>query len=204
MAATSFYTDEELHSLGFKSIGKDCKISKNAKFYGIGSISIGNNVRIDDFCILSGTVTLGSNIHISPFVVLYGALGIVMEDYTGISARTTVYSAMDDFSGDYLVGPVNPEEATNVTGGKVTIKKYTQIGAHCLIFPNLTIEEGNAIGACSLVRHSTEPWGIYYGIPAKRMKERNMNMLRFVNRGGVKLPLSFTVSYMLLKNQIAA
>ena len=185
MAQTSFYTDEELLQIGFKSIGKGCCISRKASFYGVSSIIIGDNVRIDDFCILSGNITLGSNIHISAYVAMYGAEGIVMEDYTGISPRSTVYSAMDDFSGDYLVGPVNPEGTTHVVGGQVIIKQFAHVGTHSVVFPNLTIEEGCVIGSCSLLRHSTEPWGIYYGIPAKRMKERKMNMLRFVNGGGV-------------------
>lgn len=136
MVQSSFYSDEELLSMGFKSIGKGCMISRKASFYGVGRMSIGNNVRIDDFCILSGSITLANNIHISAYVALYGAEGIEFEDYTGISARSTIYSAMDDFSGEYLVGPIHPEEYTRVTGGKVTVKAYTQIGANVLVFPN--------------------------------------------------------------------
>lgn len=180
MATTSFYGEEELLSMGFKSIGKGCCISRKASFYGIGRISIGDNVRIDDFCILSGNITLGSHIHISAYVALYGAEGIVLDDYTGISPRSTIYSAMDDFSGDYLIGPIHPEEYTNVTGGPVVIKKYTQIGCNSVIFPNLTIEEGTVVGACSMVRHSLESWGIYTGIPAKRQKERSRNLIKFI------------------------
>lgn len=168
--------------MGFKSIGKDCKISRKSSIYGCSHISIGDNVRIDDFCIISGKVTLGSHIHISAYVALYGAEGIVFEDYTGISARSTIYSAMDDFSGDYLIGPVHPESVTHVTGGTVIVKKYTQIGANVLVFPNLTIGEGCVVGACSMVRKDLAPWGIYYGIPAIRMKERSRGLLKFINK----------------------
>lgn len=184
MASTSFYTDDELLSMGFKSIGKGCCISRKASFYGISRMSIGDNVRIDDFCILSGNITLGSHIHISAFVALYGAEGIVLEDYTGISPRSTIYSAMDDFSGDYLIGPIHPEDYTNVTGGTVIVKRFSQIGCNSVIFPNLTIEEGVVVGACSLVRQSLESWGIYAGIPCKRLKTRNKNMIKFVIGGG--------------------
>jgi acetyltransferase-like isoleucine patch superfamily enzyme len=177
---TSFLSVEEIRALGFKSVGKCVKISRNAKFYSPDKIEIGNNVRIDDFCILSGNIKLGSNIHISPYVVLYGAMGIELEDYTGISARTTVYSAMDDFSGEYLVGPVHPEGSTNVTGGKVLIKKYTQIGAHCLVFPNITIGEGVAVGACSMVKSSLEPWAIYFGMPARKFKDRAKDLIKYL------------------------
>ena len=182
MAKNSFYSEEELLSMGFKAIGKGCLISRKTSFYGIEQISIGNNVRIDDFCILSVNILLGNNIHISAYVALYGAEGIELEDYTGISARSTIYSAMDDFSGDYLVGPIHPEEYTHVTGGKVTIKTFTQIGANVLVFPNLTIGEGCVVGACSMVRKKLEPWGIYYGLPVKRVKDRNCKMTEFVKK----------------------
>lgn len=180
MAQTSFYTEEELQNLGFKSIGKDCMISRKASLYGTDKMSIGNNVRIDDFCILSGNITLGSNIHISAYVALYGSMGIEMEDYTGISPHSTIFSAMDDFSGNYLIGPIHPEEYTNVTGGKVIVKRFSQIGANSVIFPNLTIAEGAVVGAMSMVRKDLKPWTIYIGIPVKKLKERSRNMLNLI------------------------
>lgn len=174
---TSFYTEEELKGLGLKAYGDNVLISRNAKFYGAGNISIGNNVRIDDFCILSGHITIGSNIHIGAYVALYGADGIILEDYTGISARSTIYSAMDDFSGDHLIGPIHPEGTTKVAGGPVTLRRYSQLGAHCLIFPKVEIGEGCIIGACSMVRHNTEAWTIYVGMPAQKLKERSRGLL---------------------------
>lgn len=180
MVKTSFYSDEELLSMGFRSIGKDCMISRKASLYGVSKMTFGNNVRIDDFCILSGNIILGNNIHISAYVALYGAKGIELEDYTGISARSTIYSAMDDFSGEFLVGPIYPEEYTHVTGGKVTVRAYTQIGANVLVFPDLTIGEGCVVGAYSMVRRSIEPWGIYYGLPVKRVKDRKQGLLKYI------------------------
>lgn len=174
---TSFYSNEELLSMGFKSVGKNCRISRNAKFYEIANITLGNNVRIDDYCIISGYIKFGNNIHVSPYVALYGAMEIEFEDYTGISAHSVVYSAMDDFGGDYLVGPVHSEELTNVTGGKVLIKRFSQIGVNCVVFPDLTIGEGCAIGACSLVKNSLDDWGIYIGIPVRRIKNRSKKMI---------------------------
>lgn len=180
MINNSFLSEIEIQRIGFKSIGKGCLISRNARFYGAQNMTIGDYVRIDDFCILSGNVTLGSYIHISAYVVLYGSHGIEVEDYAGISARSTVYSAMDDFSGNYMIGPMIPEEKTHVTGGKVTIKKYAQISAHCLIFPNLVIGEGVIVGACSMVKQSLREWGIYIGIPASFLKERSRRLISLV------------------------
>lgn len=73
------------------------------EYLGVKHISlfaIGNNVRIDDFYILSGKLTLCNNIHISSFCALYGSNGIIMNDFSGLSPRTTIFSASDDFTGE--------------------------------------------------------------------------------------------------------
>ena len=176
----SFYTQNELENLGFKKLGKSVLISRNAVFYGIGKITIGDFVRIDDFCILSGDIILGSHIHIAAYCGLYGSHGIQMEDYTGLSPRCTVFSASDDFSGDYLISPMVDKEFTNVTGGLVIIKQFSQIGAGSVILPNLTIEDGVAIGAMSLVKNNLPAWTIHAGIPAKKINDRKKGLLKFL------------------------
>lgn len=168
----SFLNSEELARIGLKSYGTNVLISRKASFYSPGEISLGNNVRIDDFCVLSGDITIDSHVHISAYSALYGRFGIRMEDYTGLSPRCTIFSAMDDFSGEYLIGPMVEESKTHVTGGLVHIKKYTQIGAGSIIFPDIFIEEGVVVGAMSLVKQNLEAWTIYAGIPAKKIKKR--------------------------------
>ena len=178
----SFYSQEELESIGFRSLGTSVLISRNARFYGADRMSIGNHVRIDDFCILSGNITLGSFIHISAYCALYGSNGIEMEDYSGLSPRCTVLSATDDFSGEYFIGPMVEQYLTNVTGGKVLIKKYSQLGAGCVVFPDLTIDEGVAVGAMSLVNRSLPAWSICTGVPAKKLKDRSKGLLDLENK----------------------
>lgn len=176
----SFYSDDELKKIGLKSYGRKVKISRYAKIYSPETISIGDNVRIDDFCILSGKIQIGSNIHIAAYVALYGAGGIVMEDFTGISARSTVYSAMDDFSGDFLIGPIHNSSVTNVQRQKVVIERFSQVGAHCVLFPGVRLEEGSVVGAMSLVNNNIPQWSIFVGQPAKFLKPRNNNLLNII------------------------
>lgn len=177
---TSFYIEKELAELGLKHYGKNVLISRKCSIYSPEKINIGNNVRIDDFCILSGEIILHSNIHIAAYCGLYGSFGIEMEGYTGLSPRCTLFSATDDFSGNYLISPMTDKEKTNVTGGKIHIKKYSQIGANCVILPNITIEAGVAVGAMSLINKSLEEWGIYGGIPAKKIKDRGKELLKYI------------------------
>lgn len=176
----SFYSEKELSEIGFHSYGQNVLISRFARFYSPEKIKIGDNVRIDDFCILSGNISIGSHIHISAYVGMYAANGIVMEDYSGISPRCTLFSAMDDFSGDYLIGPIHPTKLTNVTGGKIILKKFAQIGANSVVFPNLIIGEGAIVGACSLVTSSLSEWGIFVGVPARWKKERSKKIKNLI------------------------
>jgi galactoside O-acetyltransferase len=178
---SSFYSENELQKIGFLSFGSNVLISRKASIYSAHTISIGNNVRIDDFCILSGSIIIGSHIHISAYSALYGNAGIVLEDYTGISPRCTLFSAMDDFSGDYLIGPIHDKKLTHIITGKIVLKKYVQIGANTVLFPNVVIAEGTVVGAMSLVNKSLEAWGIYGGIPAQKIKEREKGLLKLIN-----------------------
>ena len=158
---SSFYSKEELKKIGFKSLGKEVYISKKTSIYGADKISIGSHVRIDDFCILSGNIEVGNYVHIGAYVALYGKEGIKINDFCGCSARCTIYSATDDFSGEYMVSPMVPEEYTNVTGGIVTLEKFVQLGANTVVMPNLTIGEGTCVGAMYFVNKSLNNWGIY-------------------------------------------
>lgn len=180
MIKNSFYSKEELIDIGFAKIGDNVLISRNASFYGINKIQIGNNVRIDDFCILSGNIILGSNIHISAYSALYGACGIEIMDYAGVSPRSTIFSASDDFSGDSLIGPMVPKEFQKIICGKVILEKYSQLGAGTIVLPNCTIQEGAVTGSMTLVTSSLYPWMIYKGIPAKTYKPRKKDLLKFI------------------------
>ena len=62
--ATSFYSEEELQQMGFAHVGHDVMISRKASIYGASNIWIGNHVRVDDFCVLSGKITFGNYIHV--------------------------------------------------------------------------------------------------------------------------------------------
>lgn len=175
----SFMSSEEIQDLGLRHVGKDIRISKKASFYNPANISISDFARIDDFCILSagnGGIEIGRYVHIGCYSSMIGQGKITLEDFSGISGRVSVYSSNDDSSGNFMCHPTIPEEYTNVQTGPVIIKKNTLVGTGSVVLPNVVIKEGVYIGALSLVSKSCEPFGIYAGIPAKRIKERSRNM----------------------------
>lgn len=176
--ATSFYTEEEIKEMGFAHVGHDVSISRKASIYGAANIWIGDHVRIDDFCVLSGKITFGNYIHVAVMTALFGGTaGITFEDYTGISSRCAVYATTDDYSGDYMTNPTVPEKFTNVIDQPVVIGKHSIIGTGSTILPGVTIAEGCALCAMTLATKDTKPWGIYMGYQCVRIKERSQKLL---------------------------
>lgn len=175
----SFYNIEELNDLGFKEIGSNVLISRKCSIYGAKNITIGSNVRIDDFCILSGKIEIGNNIHVAAYTALYGGSdGIMIEDFANLSSRICVYSVSDDYSGLTMTNPTIPEKYKNVQSEAVLIKKHVIIGSGCTILPGVIINEGVAIGSMSFINRSLDSWGIYAGIPCRFIKERSKELLK--------------------------
>lgn len=176
----SFYSQAELNDIGFKALGKNIYISRKASIYSPEIIRIGNNVRIDDFCVIVGGsgIVLGSFIHIGCFSALFGGSEIVMEDFSALSARVTVYSESDDYSGFSLTNPMIPNHfKLEYQKGKVVFKRHVIVGASSTILPGTTLEEGVAVGAHSLVTRNCQAWSVYFGCPAKKLKARSKKIL---------------------------
>ncbi|MES2139009.1 MAG: acyltransferase [Bacteroidota bacterium] len=178
---TSFYSEKELLNLGFKLVGLNVLISKKASFYGVSRISIGNNVRIDDFCVLSsgqGGIQIGNYVHIAVFSSLQGEGRIILEDFSGISSRVSIYSSNDNYLGEFMSNPTVPSQFTGVTHADVTLCKHVLIGCGAVILPGVILQQGVVVGAYSLVNENCEEFFIYKGNPAKKLIKRSRNLLK--------------------------
>jgi galactoside O-acetyltransferase len=179
MNLIGYLSARELAALGLRSVGRDVSISRDARIYGASAVSIGNHVRIDDFTVITARdeVRIGSNIHIAQFCGLYGVAGIEMGDFSGVSAHGTVYSQSDDFSGAALTGPTVPAHLRNVRAAPVRIGRHVLIGSGAIVLPGVTLGDGSAVGAQSLVTHDVEAWTIVGGVPARQLKLRKHDLI---------------------------
>lgn len=173
-----YLTQSQMLEMNFKSLGSDVKISDKASIYNADQMQIGDHSRIDDFCVLSGKIVMGSYVHIAAFCLIAGGeRGVFLGDFSGVSYHSQVFSQSDDYSGQSLVSPLIPDRYKNVTKAAVHIGRHVIIGANSIVFPGVTVAEGCAIGAKSLVSKDTAEWGVYFGTPAKRIKNRDRSML---------------------------
>ena len=175
----SFLKQNELDDLGFKFLGKNVLISDKCSLYNTKNISIGDNTRIDDFCILSAGengIEIGRYVHIACFSSLVGKGKITMRDYSGVSSRVSVYSSSDNYDGEYMTNPCLPAGVTNVIHKDVVIGKHVVIGSNSVVLPGVILADGCSIGAMSLVNKSVDGRYIMAGIPAKRIRDRKSNI----------------------------
>jgi acetyltransferase-like isoleucine patch superfamily enzyme len=173
-------TRDQIGAMGFASVGANVMISDRAVFYNCAKISIGENVRIDDFCVLSsgaGGITIGSYIHIAVHCSVIGAGTITLSDFCNLSSRVAIYSSNDDYSGAHMTNPMVPSQFTRVTHGDVCLGKHVIIGSGSVVVGPANVGEGVAIGALSLITQDCAAFGVYGGTPAKRIKERRRDLL---------------------------
>lgn len=175
----SFLTQSELENIGFKYLGENVLISDKCSIYNAKNISIGDNTRIDDFSILSAGedgINIGRYVHIACFSSLIGKARITMKDYSGISSRVAIYSSSDNYDGEWMTNPSIPTTLTNTIHKEVVVGKHVVIGANSVVLPGVTLCDGSAVGAMSLVSRSIEGPYIFAGVPAKKIKSRKSNL----------------------------
>ena len=175
-----FLSERTLADMGFASVGQQVSISDRASFYGCCRINLGDNVRIDDFCVLSageGGIHLGSHIHVAVYSCMIGAGRITLGDFANVSSRVSIYSSSDDYSGSTMTNPMVPNEYKDVDVADVQIGRHVVIGSGSVVLPGTVLEDGVAVGALSMMRGCYPEFGIYAGVPARRIRERSRNLL---------------------------
>lgn len=175
-----FLSEADLRSIGFAGVGRNVLISSKASIYNPGQITIGDHVRIDDFCVISAGskgIRIGRHVHIAVFCSLIGHEQIVLEDFSGLSARVSIYSSSEDYSGNSMTNPTVADAYRSAIHGPVVLGRHVIVGAGSVILPGVTLQLGCAVGALSLVNRSHPEFSIVSGVPARRIARRNRDLL---------------------------
>lgn len=110
------------------------------------NIEIGDNVGINARCWISGSgnLKIGNNVLIGPHVVIHTANHNFQNTMKPISQQGHTLKA-------------------------VCIEDDVWLGANSTVLPGVTIGEGCVIAAGAVVSKDTEPFGVYVGVPAKKI-----------------------------------
>jgi maltose O-acetyltransferase len=127
---------------------------------------IGDRTNIWSRCsLLSRRVSVGRKVFINIGFFFDGANELVIEDNVSIGQFVRILTA------SHKMGPSWERCVPEPETGPVRIEEGCWIGSGVTILPNVTVRRGCVVGACSLVLTSTEPDGLYVGIPARSVKD---------------------------------
>jgi acetyltransferase-like isoleucine patch superfamily enzyme len=185
---SNLYTIEELEKMGVQMFGKNIKISRFVNIYNPKNLVLHDNIRIDDFTIISckGIIEIFNFVHISAQCFISSSTKIIIGNFSAISVGTKIFGGCDDFSGEFLANPTIPSEYTNVKTGDILIGDNVIIGSNSVMMPDIIIEEGAVIGANSLINKNCSSWNIYAGTPIKFIKNRSKNCLEILEKFKIK------------------
>lgn len=132
------------------NIGKKVIIYGGFEFRSPWNISIGDGTIIGNECKLDGRngICIGKNVNLS----------------TGVWIWTEQHDVNDAFF------------RSNTSGGTVVIGNRAWLSSRTIILPGIEIGEGSILAAGGVLTKNMEAYGIYGGVPAKKIGERTHNL----------------------------
>jgi galactoside O-acetyltransferase len=181
---SDFLSREVLESLGFASLGLDVLVHSTAVIADCSKVQLGSRVRIDPYVIIStrGGVELGDNVHIGGHSVMAGHARVELGKFVNISHYVGIYTSSDDFSGRTLSIPTVPGGHQTARTASIKFGDFAGVGSGSLILPGASFGEGSVLGAMSQTSSPLDPWTIYSGNPAIRLRERQRDVLHHAER----------------------
>jgi putative colanic acid biosynthesis acetyltransferase WcaF len=101
-------------------------------------------------------VTLGDEAEIyNPSIITFGSHAIVSQ-------------------GAYICGATHDynDPAFPLYSLPMTLGAWSWVCARASVSPGVNLGEGAVLGLASVATHDLEPWGVYAGVPAKKIKDR--------------------------------
>ncbi len=137
---------------------------RKALYRGIGRMQIAENVAIYRGARIRGgrKIAIGPGTSIGDRCELDGRGGLRFGRCVNVSSEAMFWTAQHDYRQPDFPTVVSPVE----------ISDWVWIGPRVIVLAGVTVAEGCVIAAGSVVTRSTEPYGVYGGIPARRIGER--------------------------------
>lgn len=126
--------------------------------------------------------TMGPNCHFYPASKVWAPWNLVCADQVTAGDEAEIYnpapmrfgSHVIVSQGAYLCGATHDfdDPAFPLLAYEMTFGAYCWICAKACVGPGVNVGEGAVLGLASVASRDLEPWGIYAGMPAVKVKER--------------------------------
>ncbi|MGA8262093.1 MAG: DapH/DapD/GlmU-related protein [Arenicellales bacterium] len=192
-----FYLRKKLYPLLFGKVGKGLIVGRNVSLRHPGRIMLGDNVTIDENCIIDARGAGDAGVVLGDGVILNrGCMILAKNGPVHISRRTTIgsNSAIVSLSGVevgeaallagncYLsAGSYNVDNVSEVvmdagaySKGPIRIGSGAWLGTGVIVLDGVSVGAGAVVGAAALVNKDIPDNGIAVGVPAKVVRNRRV------------------------------
>ncbi len=128
--------------------------------------------------------TLGPNCHFYPRSRVWAPWNLVCADSVGVADGAEIYNPAPVRFGShaivsqdsYICGATHDYDDPRfpLLAYRMEVGAYAWICARASVAPGIHVGEGAVLGLGSVATRSLEPWGVYAGSPAVRVKERRI------------------------------
>ncbi len=125
---------------------------------------------------------IGRGVHVYPRARVWAPWNLECEDVSCIADDATVYNPSPVLLRShaivsqeaYLCGATHDyrDPAFPLVSAPITIGRYAWVCARSTVLAGVDVGDGAVLGLASVTSRNLEPWGVYVGIPARKIKTR--------------------------------
>ena len=125
---------------------------------------------------------LGSNCHIYPGARIWAPWNLVCEDCACIADEAVIYNAATVHLGSHAIVSQQAYVCTAthdfddprfpMVVAPITVGNHAWVCARACVMPGVTLGDGAVLGLGAIAPKNLEPWQVYAGNPARRIKPR--------------------------------
>jgi len=126
---------------------------------------------------------MGKNCRFYPGSKVWAPWNLVCEDLVAVADGAEIYNPARVHLGShaivsqqaYICGATHDfnDPAFPLIAYATTIEAYAWVCARASVGPGVNLGEGAVLGLGSVATRDLEPWGVYIGVPAVKVKDRN-------------------------------
>lgn len=128
---------------------------------------------------------LGPDCHIYPKAVIWAPWNLSCEDAVAIADEAIIYNpskvSLRSHSivsqQAYLCGATHDynDPAFPMVSASITVGRYAWVCARATVLAGVEVGDGAILGLGSVASKNLDPWTVYAGLPAKKVKTRKMH-----------------------------
>jgi galactoside O-acetyltransferase len=157
-----------------RSAGRDVVIHQPVVLIAPERMVVRNHVIISEFAFVAAGqgLFIGNHVHIANHVSIIGGGVCIIDDFVGLCAGSRIITGTDDVFAAGIPSPTVPAAHRSFYRSYVRCCRHSFIGTNAVIHPGVTIGEGSVVGSGAVVTKDLDPWGLYIGAPARRVRDR--------------------------------